>query len=253
MIEERLQGGHGPLHRLDPRARLLAAAAWSVAGAVVQGLPVALAALAASALLLAAARPPLGEVVRRLGAVNVFIAFLWLFMPFSTPGDPAFSVLGLAATRQGLELAALVTLKANAIVLAFMALVATILIPDLGHALRKVGVPHKLALLLVFTHRAIQAMADEYRRMRQAMTVRGFVPRTGLHTWRAYACLAGMILVRGMDRAERVREAMLCRGFTGELRAISPLAARPVDHIFLAAMLCASALLAWAGLWRAAP
>jgi len=248
VIEERLQDAHGPLHRLDPRARLLAATAWSVAGAVIQGLPVALAALGASALLLAASRPPLDEVARRLGVVNVFIAFLWLLMPFSTPGDPVFSVSGLAATRQGLELAALITLKSNAIVLAFMALVATIPVQDLGHALRKVGVPHKLALLLVFPHRATQAMADESPRMRQAMTGRGCVPRTSLHTWRAYACLAGMILVRGMDRAERVREAMLCRGFTGELRSINPLAARPADHLFLAAMLCASALLAWAGL-----
>lgn len=253
MIEERLQGGRGPLHGLDPRARLVGAAAWSVAAAVIQARPAAWAALATSALLLAAARPPLGEVARRLGAVNAFIALLWLLMPFSTPGQPVLTVAGLAATRQGLELAALITLKSNAIVLAFMALVATIPVQDLGHALRKVGVPLKLALLLVFTHRAVQAMSGEYRRMRQAMTVRGFVPRTGLHTWRAYACLAGMLLVRGMDRAERVREAMLCRGFTGELRSINPLAARPADHLFLAAMLCASALLAWAGLWGTAP
>lgn len=248
MIEERLAHAASPLHGLDPRVRLVGAASYSVAAALVTLPQAAAAALGFSLLLLGAARPPLGFVLRRLLAVNAFIAFLWVFVPFTTPGEDAFVVGPLTATREGLALALLVTLKSNAIVLAFMALVATIPVSDLGHALRKVGVPDKLAYLLVFTHRYIHAIADEYRRMRQAMKVRGFTPRTNLHTYRAYAYLAGMVLVRGMDRSARVYDAMLCRGFSGRFRSVNGLAARTADHLFLAAMLAASVLLAWAGL-----
>ncbi len=248
MIEERLAEADSPLARLDPRARLAAATAWSVAVAVVASQPAAWAALCVSTLLLAASLPPMGHVLRRLAAVNLFIAFLWAFVPFTTPGQPALHLGVLTATRQGLDLALLVTLKSNAIVLAFMALVAPMPISDLGFALRRLGVPDKLACLLVFTHRYVHAIAGEYRRMRQAMKIRAFTPRTGLHTYRALAYLAGMVLVRGLDRAERVYAAMLCRGFHGRFYAINGHAVRAADHLFLAAMLAASGLLAWAGL-----
>lgn len=248
MIEERLSGTPSPLSRLDPRARLAGATAWSVAAALATALPAAWAALGASALLLAASRPPLAHVLRRLLAVNLFIAFLWLFVPVSTPGVAVWSLGPLAVTREGLDLALLVTLKSNAIVLAFMALVAPIPVSDLGHALRKLGVPDKLACLLIFTHRYIHCIADEYRRMRQAMKIRAFTPRTSLHTYRALAYLAGMVLVRGLDRSERVYAAMLCRGFDGRFHSLNGMAARAADHLFFAAMLAASGLLAWAGL-----
>ena len=39
--------------------------------------------------------------------------------------------------------------------------------------------------------------------------------RDSLHTYRSYACLVGMLLVKSFDRARRVRMAMLLRGFDG--------------------------------------
>ncbi|MCP3952682.1 MAG: cobalt ECF transporter T component CbiQ, partial [Desulfobacterales bacterium] len=38
---------------------------------------------------------------------------------------------------------------------------------------------------------------------------------TNLHTYRTYAYLAGMLFVRASMRAQRVYQAMLCRGFHG--------------------------------------
>jgi len=36
-----------------------------------------------------------------------------------------------------------------------------------------------------------------------------------MHTYRTYAYVIGMLLVRAASRAQRVHQAMLCRGFKG--------------------------------------
>lgn len=244
MIEEHFSHGDSPLHRMDPRARLAAATLWSVAVAVLSTAGAAWVALGLSALLALASRPPLGPLARRLAAVNLFILMLWILVPFSVPGEPAFHLWRFAATREGLALALTVTLKSNAIVLTFIALVASIPISDLGFALRRLGVPDKLAYLLVFTYRYVFVMAGEYQRMRQAMKIRGFTPGTNLHTYRSLAYLAGMVLVRGLDRSERVYAAMLCRGFNGRFHSLNGFAARPADFVLFIAMLAATACVA---------
>lgn len=253
MIDEPFANGTSVLHRMDPRVRLAAATVWSVAVALLATQPAARAALGLSAVLALASLPPFGSLLRRLMAVNVFILFLWAVVPFSLPGEPVFRVWLLTASREGLDLALTITLKSNAIVLCFIALVATIPVSELGHALRKLRVPDKLAYLLVFTYRYVFVMAGEYQRMRQAMKIRGFTPRTNLHTYRSLAYLAGMVLVRGLDRAERVYAAMLCRGFDGRFRSLNGLTARPIDFGFLFAMCAATAAVALYDLGLIAP
>ncbi|BBD08027.1 cobalt ECF transporter T component CbiQ [Desulfovibrio ferrophilus] len=244
MIEDAFSSGKSPIHRLDPRFRLAGATAWTVCIALLSTPPCAAAALGISLLLLTISRPPLRCLLSRLLAVNVFILFLWAILPFSQPGAPVFDVWLFTATHEGLALAGLITLKSNAIVLAFIALVATIPVTELGRALRRLKVPDKLAYLLVFTYRYIFVMAGEYQRMRQAMRIRGFTPRTNLHSYRTLAYLAGMVLVRGLDRSERVYNAMLCRAFTGRFRSLNGLSATGADAAFLILILAASAAIA---------
>ena len=40
----------------------------------------------------------------------------------------------------------------------------------------------------------------------EAMRARGFAPRCDMRTWRAYGNFTGMLLVRSMERAERVED-----------------------------------------------
>ena len=47
------------------------------------------------------------------------------------------------------------------------------------------------------------------------MKVRAFHPRTDLHTYRSYAYLVGMLLLRSYERSRRIYQAMLLRGFRG--------------------------------------
>jgi len=232
------------VHRLDPRARLAGAAIFSLAVALARRPDTGALALVLGAALVLAARLPLGLVLRRLAAVNAFTAFLWIFLPFSADGEVVFTLGPLAATVPGLLLAGTITLKCNAIVCALMALVSTVPASDMGRALRGLGAPASLSHLFLFTYRFVHVIARERTRLSWAMKIRGFNPGTNLHTYKAYASLVGMVLVRSWERAERVHRAMLCRGFQGTFHSLNELRMGPADMAFLGLTLTASLALA---------
>jgi cobalt/nickel transport system permease protein len=57
-----------------------------------------------------------------------------------------------------------------------------------------------------------------------------------MHTYRTYAYLVGMILVKSHDRSQRVRAAMLCRGFQGRFYDLSEFAFRSSDLVMVLMM-----------------
>lgn len=248
MIEEPFSKGESFLHALDPRAKLIAVAAFSLATALSASLTGPLMGLCLAAFLTVLARLDPKALVKRVLAVNLFILFLWLILPFTAPGAPLFSLGFLTASRQGVDLALLVTVKSNAILLAFISLAATTDVPATGQALRRLRVPEKLSFLFLFTYRYIHVIAKEYERLAVAAKLRGFVPRTNMHTYRTYANLLAMTLIKSFDRSRRVYEAMLLRGFHGKFQSLREFRMTPRDAVFLAFMLCASAFLALAGM-----
>lgn len=237
MFDEPFATGDTIIHRLDPRARLVAATLFSVVVAVSATPRAAAVALACACLVLAASRPRVLPLLKRLFVVNLFIAFLWLMLPFSTPGETVRSIGPLAATQQGIDLALLISLKSNAIVLAFVALVATADAATLGQAMYRLRLPGKLAFLFLFTYRFVQVVGEEFGRLRTAARLRGFVPRTSMHTYRTVAALLAMVLVKSHDRAQRVHQAMLLRGFSGRFVSLREFRFGPADAVFLGCML----------------
>ena len=63
------------------------------------------------------------------------------------------------------------------------------------------------------------------------MKARCFRPGTNLHTYRTYAYLVAMLLLKSYDRAERVYKAMLCRGFKGQYHVLDHFALAPSDVV----------------------
>lgn len=234
MFDEPFAAGDTVIHRLDPRFRLAAAALGAVCLAVVRRPETAALGLALTALLLALSRPPVGALLRRVLVVNLFIAFLWLTVPATLPGDPVAAWGPLSLSRQGVALATLVTLKSNAILFLFLALVASMPSPTIGHALERLRCPSKLVFLFLFTYRYIHVIADEHRRLNTAARLRGFVPRTSLRTYRTVGQILGMVLARSYDRSTRVYEAMSLRGFEGRFQSVAGFRAAWPDGLFLA-------------------
>ena len=213
MLREPFAFGNSILHRLDPRVRLVSAAAYSSVVALSRNFQVLFAAVIISSILVLLAQLPAREILKRILAVNIFILLLWLVLPLTFHGPIAMKLGPLPVYSAGITTAAQITLKSNAIVLVLIALVATMSFSILGYSLNWLRVPDKIVHLLLMTYRYVFLIEQEYQRLIRAAQIRGFRPRTNLHTYRTYASIVGMLLVRATLRADRVYKAMLCRGF----------------------------------------
>jgi cobalt/nickel transport system permease protein len=229
-----LAGDHGdnPIRRLDPRSRIVAALLFAVAVVALTDFLALGTALGLGIVALIMARLPFASTFRRVAAMDGFIVFMLIMLPFTTPGAALFTLGPLTATEEGLLKAITIALKANAIVMVLLALVGTVEATVLGHALHRLKVPENLVHLLLFTVRYIEVLGQEYRRLRTAMHARGFQPGNNLHTYRSIGYLLGMMLVRSLERSERILEAMKCRGFHGRLFLLDSFRYSRHDHIF---------------------
>jgi len=225
------------IQRLDPRVKIVVVFLFSVVVAVSNRFVVLLLGLALGLSMALLARLPVKQVLARLVPVNLFIIFLWFLLPFTLQGTPLFSVGPLVGTHEGVLHAARISIKSNTIMAVLIALVASTSLLTLGHAMHDLKIPKKLVHLFFFTYRYIHVIHKEYLRLINAMKVRGFRPGTNMHTYRTFAYLVGMLLVKSSDRADRVHSAMLCRGFRGNLYSLSAFSLRASDVISLILML----------------
>jgi len=249
MIDEPMARGTSPLHALDPRVRLLACLALSLTAALAQGVRTPIVILSVGLLLTVCTRASFGLVFSRLCTVNLFVGFLWLLLPFTAPGLPVWHAMGLTLSREGVQLALQITVKTNAIFFCMLSLMATIPAPALGRAMAALHVPAKFSFLFLFTYRYLHVIAEEYVRLATAARLRGFVPATDRRTYRTYAALVAMVLVKSYDRSQRVYQAMLLRGFTGIFPSLDRFQARRKDWIFLIVIVTIVVWAAWLDCW----
>ncbi len=242
--------GDSPWHRTDPRVKLLGTAGFAVAVATATRFAPLLLALALAAATLWAARLDRRKLWVRMAAVNGFVLFLWLFLPFTTSGEALARWGWLTVRREGVELAAAITLKTNAIIMVTIALLGTSTIFDLVHGLVHLRVPGRLVQLFFFCFRYITVIHEEYVRLRSSMRIRCFHPRTSLHTYRSLAYLVAMLFVRSYERSERIYHAMVLRGFSGTFWTLNHFHMHRRDWVALAGMATAVGLvlaLQWGG------
>jgi cobalt/nickel transport system permease protein len=218
--------------RLDARTRLLATLVLVLTVVALKGISTVLAALGVALVLVWLAGLPTSDLRHRLLHVEGFMIVLLALLPFTVPGRPLWELGPLAASEEGVHRALMVVLKVNACVLAVFALLAPVDPVRLGHAMARLGVPLKLVHLFLFAVRYLHVLRAETGRLLDAMRVRAFVPRSSWHGLRTLGNLIGMMLVRSVERAERVGEAMRCRGFAGRLPLLATESAGRVDFLF---------------------
>ena len=215
MLQEPFAQGHSLVHRTDPTLRIVLVSFYSSTVALMTHPPALVVALCFSILLAALAGLALKPLATRMVVACGVLVFVWLVVPVTFADDPMAHVGPIAISRSGVDLCLRVTLKALAILLAFMALVATMPTAALGHCLQRLGMPTKLVQLLLLAYRYIFVIEQEYQRLLRAAKIRSFRPGSNMHTYRTYAYLVGMLFVRASERADRVHHAMKCRGFKG--------------------------------------
>jgi cobalt/nickel transport system permease protein len=226
------------LDKVDPRLKVAALFLWSILLAILHTRDAAIMGLIGSLILgLFSGKIFSLTSVKRVLGVNVFLIFIWLFIPFSfQDGDVIYRIFGLSITKEGVDLSILVSLKALAITFGAAAIIGSSSIYTMLIGARALGVPEKIIAILLLMNRYIGVVGDEYSRLRNAMRIRGFVPKLSKHTLKSVANLCGMLLVRGFERADRVLAAMLSRGYNGRFWLKPNLKFKYIDFLFLMLM-----------------
>ncbi len=130
---------------------------------------------------------------------------LLLFQYDLTPeGRPAG--IGPAATVAGKGFAA-------ALLLSFLS--SSTALSQILWAMRKLGSPQSLNMILSLMYRYTALLSEEWTRLERARDSRTVKPLVGRQLYRIYGRQLGILLLRSWDRAERVHAAMLSRGFNG--------------------------------------
>ena len=228
-----LARGESVVHRCDARAKILVALVFLVCvmsferHAIAPLLPY----FAFAIVIAAAAGLPFSVLARKVALVLPFAVAVGLANPWFEREVVVVGDRSLSAGWLSLASIVLRSLLAGA---AAVVLVAVTGFPALCAALARLGVPRPLVVQLMFLHRYLVVVGEEAARMAAAR-----VQRAGGHplSMRGYAALAGQLLLKSLDRAERIYRAMRARGFDGSypVRAAGRLAARDV---VVAAALC---------------
>lgn len=207
-----------PVHRLDPRSKLVTTLLFTVC--VVSFDKYSTTALvpffAYPLVLCLAGGIPLGYLARKIALVAPFAIVLGAFNPLLDREPLAF--VGSVELAGGWFSYFSILMRFILTVWAALSLVAISGFNRVCSALQGLGVPRILVLQLMFLYRYLFVLTDETSRLLQARSLRNF-GRAGAGP-RHYGAIVGHLLLRTLDRAQRIHQAMLCRGFDGELRVV---------------------------------
>ena len=210
---DRLATGDSALHRLDPRAKVLATLVFIVS--VVSFGRYEISALIPffifPAVIIGMGDLPAGYLARKVALMCPFALAVGIFNPVF---DPAVLVhLGPLGISGGWISCASIVVRAALTVAAALVLVAVTGFPAICRAMESLGMPNAFAVQLIFLYRYIFVLTVEGGRASRARELRS-CGNKGLGL-ASYGALLGTLLLRTWMRAERVHMAMLARGFTG--------------------------------------
>lgn len=251
MTSEETAARPGLLQRLDARIKLTGVVALLIAVGLVRHIPV-LAGLYLLTLALAAAS--------RIG-LWWFVKRVWLFVPiftgvivapamfsFVTPGEvvlPLGHWLGheVGLTRQGLTSAGLIVCRVAASISLVLLLTLTTPWPRLLSALRALFVPRLLVLVLGLAYRYLFVLLDSVSEMVTARKARTIAAERGGRRARAVAGFSGGALFgKAHALSEEIHQAMLARGFRGEVKVLERPRPGVGDGVWLVACLALALL-----------
>lgn len=164
------------------------------------------------------AKLPGATVLRRLAVETPFIVFA-LLLPFVATG-PKVDVLGLSLSESGVLGAWNLLAKGTLGVLAAIVLSASTSPRELLAGLERLRLPATLVAILSFMVRYLSVVSGDLQRMRIARESRAYAGGRAGH-FKAVAAGAGALFVRSYERGERVHLAMLARGYSGTMPALS--------------------------------
>ena len=226
-----------PVHRLDPRAKIVAFVAITViaVSAPLELWPVYLVCALALAVLAVIARVGLGEIWRRGRWVLPLVLAVGIFVPLVRTGGTAHELGPLTVHEAGLAVFATVAIKSLYRGLLGGAADRDDLVPRRSQRAQAMRMPCVLVLISSLMYRYLYVIVEEVGRMRAALGARAYRPRNALQAG-AIGRLASALFLRSYERGERVHLAMLARGYRRRMPRLVPLRLTPTDGAVVAAL-----------------
>ncbi|MHB8125700.1 MAG: cobalt ECF transporter T component CbiQ [Desulfitobacteriaceae bacterium] len=159
----------------------------------------------------ALAELPVKPILKRVLLVAPLIIGIGILNPLF---DHQLFWLGGIAISRGWITFFSIFLKCGLTVTAALLLIATTGMDKLAGALRMLKIPRLFVLQLLLTYRYISVLMEEVILILRAYSLRA-PKQKGIHR-NVWGSLAGQLILRTFDRAQRVYEAMCLRGFSGE-------------------------------------
>jgi len=225
-----LAGSDTPVHRLDPRAKLLTTLIFIIT--VISFDKYEISALVPfflfPAVMISLGELPFYYLLRKILIVTPFAVMIGIFNPLMDR-DILMRIGPLSFSGGWISFCSIMikfTLTAGSV----LVLIACTGFNSVCMALEKMGTPRIFAVQLLFLYRYIVVLIDEASRMANARSLRSFDGKgKGI---KVFSYLLGHLLLRTIDRAQRIHLAMLCRGFDGEIRVNRRLKAGMREVIF---------------------
>ncbi len=162
-------------------------------------------------LIFALAEIPVWPIFKRLLLVEPFVIGIGLLNPIL---DRQAFLLGSVAISHGWLTLLSILLKTALTVTAALLLIATTGMHPMAAAMRLFKMPRLMVTLVLLIYRYLSVLAGEASR-----TIRAYALRSPLSPGirpAVWGSLAGQLLLRSFDRAERLYQAMILRGFCGD-------------------------------------
>jgi len=214
---DRLAAQDSAIHRLDPRAKLLATAVFicTVVSFGKYELTALVPFFAFPVFMVALGNLPARYIAQKVLLISPFVVMVGMFNPLF---DRAVLVhLGPLGISGGWISFVSIMLRTVLTAVSALVLVGVTGFAAICWALVRLGIPREFALQLLFLNRYIFVLAEEGSRASRARELRSFGTK-GMGA-RAYGSLLGHLLLRTWQRAERIHGAMLARGFEGTLHS----------------------------------
>jgi len=247
---DRYHHGHSPLHSLDPRVKVLVTIAFILSNALLPDGAWTAFVLAWVFVLFANMNSGLGiGFTFRRSFIAFPFALAAITVLFSIPGEPVssfqFLMWDFTITDAGLLRFVSIVIRSWLSVQMAILLVAVTEFPKIVHALRHLRVPAIITVIISFLYRYLFVLADEVMRLLRAREARSAtvagLSGGGSVMWRARIAghMAGQLFLRSYERSDRVYNAMLSRGYKGELMTIHPHHFHTSDWVFgLISLVC---------------
>lgn len=180
--------------------------------------------------MIAVGRIPADYLFRKVAIAAPFALFVGMFNPMLDHQQVA--MIGPCAVTGGWLSFISIMVRFVLTVSAALILVSCTGIYRLCAGMERLGMPKIFAVQLLFLYRYFFVIGDEGLRMKRSVEMRS-VGESPVKL-KIYGSLAGHLLLRSIDRAQRIYRAMVARGFDGEIRGVRE--ARPglCDIVFFA-------------------